>query len=305
MKEQFENDVIYEFSTPVVKVVKYYPKEGLHSPTPVCLVAFDQNIDSDAILKTVRFSIDPKGGVYSSARLATKEEMQEDKKLALIINECTDGKYMIFTTTKPFPRSAKVTVKMGPIISKEGPLRPTEDFTFSFFTITGLTAKVHITSASQPFAAIYIVFNQSISENDDIAMLTWRPHITPDPPQGNWIMQRSPYTTDISLIFTPEVKWKRSTKYTVKVPAGVISVYKEALPRESIMEFSTPTTQVEKPFPITNTSFPVKTNPVLVVKFDQIIDPEEVIKVSNNTAFNFNFTKRLLNLKLVHLIVLY
>ncbi len=118
MKEQFENDVVYEFSTPVVRVTKYYPKEGLHSPTPLCLVAFDQIVDADAILKTVRFSIDPKGGVYSGARVTTKEEIHEDKKLLLLISECTEGKYMVFTTTKPFPRSAKVTVKIGPIVRK-------------------------------------------------------------------------------------------------------------------------------------------------------------------------------------------
>ena len=62
-------------------------------------------------------------------------------------------------------------------MSKEGTLRPTEDFIFSFYTITSLTAKVHVTSASQPYAAIYIVFNQSIAEDDDINKLVTLPII--------------------------------------------------------------------------------------------------------------------------------
>lgn len=92
-------------------------------------------------------------------------------------------------------------------------------------------------------------------------------------------MQRSSYTTDISLIFNPEEKWKRSTKYNVRVPVGISSIYKELLAKESYLEFSTPTIQVEKPMPVTNVSLPVRTNQVFVVRFDQPVQPEEVVKV--------------------------
>ena len=50
MKEQFENDVTFEFSTPTVKVIKYYPKEGLHSPNPICFLGFDQFVDIEVTI---------------------------------------------------------------------------------------------------------------------------------------------------------------------------------------------------------------------------------------------------------------
>lgn len=91
---------------------------------------FDQFVDLDvccclcylifkATLKTIRFSTDPKGQlVHSGARLCTKNEIAEDKKVSLILDkhEYQEGKYLVFTTTKPFPRSSKVAVKVGPIV---------------------------------------------------------------------------------------------------------------------------------------------------------------------------------------------
>ena len=62
--------------------------------------------------------MDTKGPAYSGARAATKQEIEEDKKVQLYINEFPEGKYIIFTTSKPFPRSSKVTAKIGPIVSE-------------------------------------------------------------------------------------------------------------------------------------------------------------------------------------------
>ena len=99
-------------------------------------------------------------------------------------------------------------------------------------------------------------------------------------------MQRSPYTTDVSLIFTPNQKWTKSTRYIIKVPASISSIYKETLPRESLLEFFTPTIQVEKPIPLNNVFLPVKTIPFFIVRFDQKIQLEEVIKVVKFKVIN-------------------
>jgi hypothetical protein len=127
-------------------------------------------------------------------------------------------------------------------------------------------------------ASIFVVFNQSICENDDVANLTWRPIITPEPPKGTWLLQRTPHNASVTLIFNPEEPWSRSTKYVVKVPAGITSIYGETLAKDSVFEFSTPTIQFVTPCPVNNIHAPLPPSPIVIIRFDQKIDPEEVIK---------------------------
>ncbi len=91
-------------------------------------------------------------------------------------------------------------------------------------------------------------------------------------------MQRTPHNSNVTLIFTPSDPWSRSTTYCIKVPAGVSSIYQEILAKDSIFEFSTPTIQALQPCPVNNIHLPLPTNCILMIKFDQAIDTEEVLK---------------------------
>jgi len=93
------------------------------------------------------------------------------------------------------------------------------------------------------------------------------------------MIQRTPHNASVTLIFNPEDPWNKSTKYTIKVVAGVSSVYQEILEKESLFEFSTPTIQVISPFPVNNIHLPLPTNVILLLRFDQRIEQEEAVKL--------------------------
>ncbi len=83
-QETLDDDVTLEFSTPTISVVKYHPKEGLHRLAPVLFIAFDQLIDHQEILKTIRFFTEErKMSVHSNARLATDTDIAQDKIVAV------------------------------------------------------------------------------------------------------------------------------------------------------------------------------------------------------------------------------
>jgi len=84
MNESFQQDETLEFTTSTIQVIKYYPKEGMHRLTPIIFVAFDQPIEHDEVLKTIRFHMESKAlGSNYTARLATQNEISQDKVVAV------------------------------------------------------------------------------------------------------------------------------------------------------------------------------------------------------------------------------
>jgi hypothetical protein len=99
--------------------------------------------------------------------------------------------------------------------------------------------------------------------------LTWRPKIEPPPPSpGQWQLALD------TLVFVPDSAWKLSTMYTVTVPAGVASIHKDSLLKDAVSHFTTPLVRALRFSPA---GYLLPVEPTLMVEFDQIVDPEEIV----------------------------
>jgi hypothetical protein len=177
MKEDF----VSEFSTPMMSVTRVFPTtEGLHPISPVMFFGFNQTVDQEDFLKNLTFYTSGKSKPYSTAKIAQALDIAEDTTAKRLSTQFLDGYWIAVVSTKPFPSSTTVTMKLGKLKSKEGPLASTQEPAFTFHTVGSLTAKctcisisinfVLVSSYGNPISVsnIHIVFNQSIAVDDDI-----------------------------------------------------------------------------------------------------------------------------------------
>lgn len=142
-KENLEKEYTITFSTPVVKILHTLPsgrRESSrdHATNALIVVVFDQLVDAEAVLKTVKML--KKKSVLPS-RFATPEEIKQAGMTALL-KDYSEGQFIVFTSTKQLPYNTKITVKIGPgLISKEGPAKSTDEKEFWFVTCENLKVK--------------------------------------------------------------------------------------------------------------------------------------------------------------------
>lgn len=110
-EESLAEEYVAKFSTPTVKILQTLPsgrRESSrdHAVNTIIIVVFDQVVDADAVLKTVKLF--KKKSEWCSPRLATPEEA----KLTNYLKEFREGCFIIFTPTKAFPYGTKITVKL-------------------------------------------------------------------------------------------------------------------------------------------------------------------------------------------------
>lgn len=118
LNESLTEEAILKFDTPTVSVVKHHPKDGLHSLSPIIFVAYDQLVDMDILVATVKFFIivEGKPKPHCNCKFANQSEIQNDKNVKRMITEHKNGKYICAIPTKPLPRSSMVQVKIGPAV---------------------------------------------------------------------------------------------------------------------------------------------------------------------------------------------
>ncbi|MCU0756487.1 MAG: Ig-like domain-containing protein [Xanthomonadales bacterium] len=89
----------------------------------------------------------------------------------------------------------------------------------------------------------------------------------PQPPgKWRWLGTRT-------LVFQPDGRFPMATDYTVTVPAGTKSALGSALATEQVLRFSTPPPKLIRREP---TQGPQPLDPVILLVFDQAVDPAEV-----------------------------
>ncbi len=156
--------VRWTFRTPPPVMTDYAPYRGPHPLNPVFLVAFDQRVDPEAVLETIEITAD---GDPVSARLASSEEVDADKKARRMADEAGEGRWLAFMAKEPLPADASVRVTIGPgTPSAEGPLVTTEAQSYEFFTYAPLRVTDHGCSwyrdDCRPLAPFFIEFNNPI-----------------------------------------------------------------------------------------------------------------------------------------------
>lgn len=138
-----------------------------------------------------------------------------------------------------------------------------------------------------PEGKVSVTSNISITFSEPMVSLTSQENasevvpieVTPALPEGKWR-----WLGTKTLIFDAKTRLPMSTKFNVRVPAGIKSATGKALEEEFIWTFTTSPPSIVNHFPsegmITNR------NPVIFIEFDQKINPEEMLKsilVSTNT----------------------
>jgi uncharacterized protein YfaS (alpha-2-macroglobulin family) len=156
--------VRWTFSTPPPKMTDYYPSTDPQPLDPLFLVAFDQRIDPEAVLDTMRVSA---GGRSVSVRLASENQVQADKSARRIADRAGESRWLAFVAEEPLPADTAVEVTVGPATpSAEGPLLTTEAQSYSFRTYAPLRIDDYGCSwyrdECPPLVPFFIEFNNPI-----------------------------------------------------------------------------------------------------------------------------------------------
>lgn len=138
-----KTNVSWKFSTPAPKLLNKYPVDGPARRDPVIFLAFDQRIDPEAVLRTVRVNA---AGRALRLRLASEAEVNADRVVKGLAQNAGDGRWLALRavgesgeTRDVLPQSTGVNVSVGPgTPSAEGPRTTTAAQTFSFVTYGAL-----------------------------------------------------------------------------------------------------------------------------------------------------------------------
>ena len=132
-------DVTWTFATPAPKVETTIPAEQTTRRDALMFVSFDQEINAEAVLKTISVA---SAGKKLLTRLATPEEIDKDTSISYYIKSAQPRRWIAFravnadgTTENALPADSQinVTVEKG-TPSAEGPLTTPAPQTFKFRT---------------------------------------------------------------------------------------------------------------------------------------------------------------------------
>ncbi len=156
--------VTWRFRTPPPRLISSSPGGGPHPLDPLVFLQFDQRVDPDAVLATVRLTAD---GDAVSVRLASADEVAADETVKRLAETAGEGRWVAFRAAAPLPADTGVTVDVGPgTPSAEGPLRTEAAQSFSFRTYAPLGIVDHGCSWSRsecpPLTPFFIRFNNPI-----------------------------------------------------------------------------------------------------------------------------------------------
>eukprot|EP01114_Cavostelium_apophysatum_P022326 TRINITY_DN803_c0_g1_i1.p1 TRINITY_DN803_c0_g1~~TRINITY_DN803_c0_g1_i1.p1 ORF type:complete len:3646 (-),score=1090.84 TRINITY_DN803_c0_g1_i1:14-10951(-) len=281
--EVFGEESVASFSTSLVRVTSCVISDGypehtrIYSPTPLIFVSFDQAIDREEVLKTVRIYKKNSLKKLFPVRFATEAEIDGSNHVkSLVSSAISADHYVVFTTTKNFSWDTQIIVHIGPnIVSKEGPIKSPQEHSTYFNVAPQLKiTPVHLPVVNKHSTApsksiIHLRFNHVV----DPKLWADKIIINPAPPgEATWRITPSPDTTN--FVFEPDQPWAQSTRYTIDIPAGLTTVQKEVT-KATTFEFSTATIDL-----LEYNSYLVNTanNGVYWATFNQMIDPEATVQ---------------------------
>jgi alpha-2-macroglobulin len=140
--------VTWKFSTPAPKLLTKYPEGGPARRDAVIFLAFDQKIEPEAVLRTVRVSA---GASVMRTRLATDAEVKADETIKRLARDTVAGRWLALRVVgangdvrEALPPSSPVSVAVGPgTPSAEGPRVTAAAQVFSFKTYGALRVTGH------------------------------------------------------------------------------------------------------------------------------------------------------------------
>jgi uncharacterized protein YfaS (alpha-2-macroglobulin family) len=140
--------ITWKFSTPAPKLLSKYPADVPARRDAVIFLAFDQRVDPEAVLRTVRVTA---GGRALRLRLASAAEVNADRNMKALARSAGDGRWLALRAvgdngeaSDALPPDSGVNVSVGPgTPSAEGPRTTTTAQAFSFKTYGALRVTGH------------------------------------------------------------------------------------------------------------------------------------------------------------------
>ncbi len=141
--QTLEKDFVWTFTTPPPKVEAMIPANQTVRRDALMFIRFDQEINKEAVLKTISVSGQ---GKKLPIRLATDEEIAKDSSISYYVKDSQPNRWIAFRainsdglTENALPPASGITVTVEKgTPSAEGPLTTTEAQSFSFQTFSPL-----------------------------------------------------------------------------------------------------------------------------------------------------------------------
>src|SRR5688572_15714946 len=225
-----QKDFVWTFTTPPPKVETMIPNGQIVKRNALMYIRFDQEINPDAVLKTVSVT---GGGKKLAIRLATQEEIDKDPSIAYNAKQAQPGRWLAFRVVNtdgsienalPPASYISVTVESG-TPSAEGPLTTQKPQSFGFNTYSPFKYnKAYCgwenNKNCSPFEAWYLEFNNPI----DASKFT-KEMVKIEPAVDGLKI----YPSGNHLYF--EGYKKGRTTYTIAVDGGLLDVFGQTLGR--------------------------------------------------------------------------
>ncbi|HIE24386.1 MAG TPA: hypothetical protein EYP74_00130, partial [Anaerolineales bacterium] len=171
--------VEFTFSTPALRMQRFFPQDEPQPVAPLFFISFDQHIDPNVLLKHITVTAD---GKNIKVRLASEAEIENNDVVRGLTENAQEGRWLAFKAFKPLPSDAEinVTVEAG-APSAEGPLLTTETQSYSFYTYAPLKLVDHHCGWGDdchPLQPLTIEFNNPIdTEEFDESLLEISPEL--------------------------------------------------------------------------------------------------------------------------------
>jgi hypothetical protein len=180
----------WSFSTPPPKVMAKYPEGGTHRRDALMFVAFDQRINPEEVLRTIK--VRAVGGAVPRLRLATDAEIEAEPTVKGLAAASVKGRWLAFRAVnaegreaQALPGNTAVVVSVGPgTPSAEGARRTTQAQEFTFRTFGPLRVTGHRCDGARtctPFDDWHISLSNSL---DASSFTKEQVRITPELPDA-------------------------------------------------------------------------------------------------------------------------
>ncbi|MET0650425.1 MAG: DUF6049 family protein [Pyrinomonadaceae bacterium] len=170
----------WKFATPAPKLVRKYPESVSARRDTVVFVEFDQLVEPEAVLRTLKLQAG--SGAPLGVRAATADEIAADENVKRLVESATKGRWVALRASSAMPPDSPVSVTVGTgTPSAEGPRRTTEPQSFAFRTYGPLRVTEHRCGYQKrctPYDQWYVVFSNNLDrEAFDPAQVKVEPEI--------------------------------------------------------------------------------------------------------------------------------